>query len=184
MHDADAVFRRGAVAATYNPSQLWYNQAQAIANQVVTTFVCPTDDKDNPLYIAAFDYGTTATSSLYPVPSPTGQQGGLASSANMVTFNGFFGALDYLFCAGVTDAVCDRPELAPSWERGMFAISLQNNPASVTDGLSNTLMMGEDAQGSKFALAASYSLTPYIGASGPRRERLVHAKRSRGSIHG
>ena len=61
-------------------------------------------------------------------------------------------ALDYIFSTGVTDAYCDRPDLVPSWERGMFAYNLTNNPAAVTDGLSNTFAMGEGAQGTKYRL--------------------------------
>jgi prepilin-type N-terminal cleavage/methylation domain-containing protein/prepilin-type processing-associated H-X9-DG protein len=148
-------FEGGAAAAMYNSSQFWYNQPQVVANQVVNTFVCPSDDKDNPIYSPALDYGTTTISATFPVPSPTGQQGGLASAGTMTTFNGFFGALDYLLCSGVSDAFCDTPTAVPGWERGMFAANLLNTPQSVTDGLSNTFMMGEGAQGSRYQLSIS-----------------------------
>ena len=69
-------FEGGAVTAMYNSSITWYQQAQQIANQVVPTFVCPSDDKDNPIYVPSLDYGTTTVSAVYPIPSPTGQQGG------------------------------------------------------------------------------------------------------------
>ena len=44
----------------------------------------------------------------------------------MTTFNGLFGPLDYIFCAGVSDAICDSPQTVPNWERGMFAFNLLN----------------------------------------------------------
>ena len=85
-------FEGGAIAATYNSQQPWYAQPQIVANAVVPTFICPSDDKDSPIYIAAYDFGGTTISATYPVASPTGQQGALAAANNMITFNGLFGA--------------------------------------------------------------------------------------------
>lgn len=150
-------FEGGATAAMYNPAQEWDVQQQVIYNQVINTFVCPSDDKDNPIYLGALDYGLTTTSPTYPVPSPTGQKGGLVGGGgptdHFTYSNGLFGALDYLFCSGVNDAFCYPADSIPAWERGMFAFDAMNSAAQVTDGLSNTIMMGEGAQGSKWLVA-------------------------------
>jgi prepilin-type processing-associated H-X9-DG protein len=69
--------------------------------------------------------------------------------------NGLFGALDYLFCSGVNDAFCYPADSIPAWERGMFAFDAMNSAAQVTDGLSNTIMMGEGAQGSKWQISTA-----------------------------
>ena len=102
-------FEGGAAASMYNNQITWYLQPQVVANQAIPTFACPSDDKDNPIYVSSLDFGQTTISATYPVASPTGVQGKLASRVgNMTTFNGFFGALDYALSAGVTDAMCYR----------------------------------------------------------------------------
>ncbi|HEY4310786.1 MAG TPA: DUF1559 domain-containing protein [Pirellulales bacterium] len=146
-------FEAGATSAMYVNTNQWYNQPQIVANQVINTFVCPSDDKDNPIYNAALDYGTTSTTATFPVPSPTGTQGPLASAGSMTTFNGLFGAVDYILCSGITDAWCVEGNSVPGWERGMFSFNMMNTAQAITDGLSNTFMMGEGAQGSKWHIS-------------------------------
>ncbi len=141
-------FEQGATAAMYDFTKNWYFQSQVVANQAIPAFVCPSDDKDTLLYVVALDFGPTA---IGPVPGQ--QQGQLAAFAQLTTYNGLFGPLDYIFCAGVNDAICDSPQTVPGWERGMFAWNLPNTPQSITDGLSNTFMMGEGAQGSRYQLS-------------------------------
>ncbi|HVU90253.1 MAG TPA: DUF1559 domain-containing protein [Pirellulales bacterium] len=150
-------FEGGATAANYNYTQQWGQQTQQVLNQVVNTFVCPSDDKDNPIYLAALDRGITSVSSTYPVPSPTGNVGGLTSSTNFQYSNGLFGALDYLFSSGINDAFCYPADSGvPNWERGMFAYDVTNSASQVTDGLSNTIMMGEGAQGTKWQITSGF----------------------------
>lgn len=165
-------FEGGASSAMYQNSLSWYNQPQVVANQVINTFVCPSDDKDNPVYHPALDYGTQTVSPTFPVPSPTGSPGGLAQAGSMTTFNGFFGALDYSLCSGISDALCVDGGVVPGWERGMFAFNMANPAQAITDGLSNTFMMGEGAQGSKWQMAikryngASQGMVVYKDSSG------------------
>ena len=59
--------------------------------------------------------------------------------------------------AGVTDAMCYDSSVVPAWERGIFGINLLNSAQAITDGLSNTFMVGEAAQGSKYILCRSIS---------------------------
>ncbi len=150
-------FEAGNTSALYDFNQIWYYQSQIVANQAIPTFVCPSDDKDTLIYSAALDYGPTAFG-----PRPGQTQGQLAALGQLTTYNGLFGPLDYIFCAGVNDAVCDSPQTVPPWERGMFAFNLSNSAQAVTDGLSNTFMMGEGAQGSQFRVTASRGGPPYI----------------------
>jgi prepilin-type N-terminal cleavage/methylation domain-containing protein/prepilin-type processing-associated H-X9-DG protein len=150
-------FEQGATSATYNFASNWYFQSQIIANQAIPTFVCPSDDKDTLIYSPALDYGPTAVG-----PVPGQKQGQLAALAQLTTYNGLFGPLDYIFCAGVNDAICDSPQTVPAWERGMFAWNLSNVPQSVTDGLSNTFMMGEGAQGARFQVTATRGGPAYM----------------------
>jgi prepilin-type N-terminal cleavage/methylation domain-containing protein/prepilin-type processing-associated H-X9-DG protein len=135
-------FEAGAVSANYNMSKIWYRQQFTILSTVIPTFVCPSDEKDNPFQIG----------SLSPVDPATGSPGKLWVKGNM-TINGFFGALDYAFCKGATEAFCDQAATGvPSFERGMFDYNLINGAQQITDGLSNTFCMGEAAQGSKYSV--------------------------------
>jgi prepilin-type N-terminal cleavage/methylation domain-containing protein/prepilin-type processing-associated H-X9-DG protein len=155
-------FEGGATAANYNPALEWDIQPQAVFNQVINTFVCPSDDKDNPIYLGSLDYGLTTVSSTYPVPSPTGQKGGLVGGGgpndHFTYSNGLFGALDYLLCSGINDAFCYPADSIPAWERGMFAFDAMNSAAQVTDGLSNTIMMGEGAQGTRWKVSIGINI--------------------------
>jgi prepilin-type N-terminal cleavage/methylation domain-containing protein/prepilin-type processing-associated H-X9-DG protein len=163
-------FEQGSAASMYNFSTNWYLQPQVVANQVIPTFACPSDDKDNPVYVKELDFGTATVSALYPVPSPTGSQGSLAApgAGNMQTFNGFFGALDYALSKGINDAMCFESYAAPNWERGMFDVNLLNSAQAITDGLSNTFMVGEAAQGSKWQLGFTLqSASTVLGTQGP-----------------
>jgi prepilin-type N-terminal cleavage/methylation domain-containing protein/prepilin-type processing-associated H-X9-DG protein len=142
-------FEAGATAATYNYSAQWTSQVQQVYTQVINTFVCPSDDKDNPIYISVMDSGVQTPTASAPQPSPNpGVKGAIALGNS----NGFFGALDYMFCAGVSDAFCLQADSVPSWERGMFAFDMLNTPQKVTDGLSNTFMMGEGAQSAQWSV--------------------------------
>ena len=155
-------FEGGATAAMYQNSVTWYQQSQIVANQTINTFVCPSDDKDNPVYHPALDIGIQTVSPTFPVPSPTGVPGGLASAGSMRYFNGFFGALDYSLCSGISDSLCVDGQVVPGWERGMFAFNMANTAQAITDGLSNTFMMGEGRSG----LEVADEHRPLLGAAG------------------
>ena len=103
--------------------------------------VCPSDDKENPIQ-------ATIRTRIpeYPVQSV------------------IFGAQDYVFSSGISDALCDRAETVPSSERGMFSINLRTTAESITDGMSNTIMMGEGAQGARCQRRRNITdTTPAIG---------------------
>lgn len=133
-------FEQGTLDAAYNKANIWYSQTPAVAGQVVPVFVCPSDEKDNPMYVQPFD-----------------PNGGLiyAAAGSSMTIGANFGMLDYVYCKGAMDAFCYEsgdPLYVPGYQRGMFDYNLTNGTQQITDGLSNTFAMGEGGQGSKFGL--------------------------------
>jgi prepilin-type N-terminal cleavage/methylation domain-containing protein/prepilin-type processing-associated H-X9-DG protein len=133
-------FEATTIAANYNSNNVWYQQQPTILATVIPTFVCPSDEKDNPFYV--------------PTLNKADPNGKIANKVGgSWTINGTFGALDYAFCKGATEAFCDKPDTGvPSFERGMFDYNLINGPQQCIDGLSNTFAMGEAAQGAKYGV--------------------------------
>jgi prepilin-type N-terminal cleavage/methylation domain-containing protein/prepilin-type processing-associated H-X9-DG protein len=137
-------FEAGTISANYNMSNIWYRQQPAIIATVIPTFVCPSDEKDNP----------------FRIPSLSPPSGKLWLEGDM-TINGLFGALDYAFCKGATEAFCDKADTGvPSFERGMFDYNLYNGAQQISDGLSNTFCMGEAAQGAKYSVIGGGNTNP------------------------
>ncbi len=135
-------FEQGNIAAVYNQSQPWNKQGPNIANQVIPTYVCPSNQKDNPWEDQLF-----------------GSKGlNLASGTLM-------GVLDYIFCKGYTDAWCRTPDKVDSSQRGLFDAALIVRMAQITDGTSNTMAMGEGAGGEKWGICASVGCTKPVGRS-------------------
>lgn len=135
-------FEQGNVSALYNQSKPWNQQGPNIANQVIPTFACPSNSKDNPWDDALF-----------------GPLGLKLSSGTLM------GVLDYIFCKGYTDAWCQSPETVPSTQRGLFDAALVVRLAQVTDGTSNTIAMGEGAGGERWGLCGSVGCTKPVGIS-------------------
>lgn len=113
----------------YDPNVRWYNQDPEVARQVIPIFICPTNgNKPNPItpgYAPARLFGE--------INLPIGST---------------FGVIDYAFNKGVYDGWCARPEYGVSnREKGVFDVNMPTRIAQITDGTSNTFMMGEAAQG-------------------------------------
>ncbi|MBI2827503.1 MAG: DUF1559 domain-containing protein [Planctomycetia bacterium] len=124
-------FEGGNLVALYDFTRSWHDQLPTVAMSVVPSFVCPSDEKDNPIDLP-----------------PLGPNGRLSVACGQ-----FLGALDYIYSKGVTDAYCDEPATGvPAHERGMFDYDLYNGSQQITDGLSNTFAMGEGAQGTKWMM--------------------------------
>ena len=113
-----------------NRSDLAWSAQGAAFGTVIPSFVCPATSGDNP-----FPY---TTGSDFSDPS------------------GFmpFGATNYLFCKGVTDAWCLTPRDVLKSERGMFDFLWAVPVRKVTDGQSNTFAMGEGATGMAWPIAS------------------------------
>ncbi|MBI2827505.1 MAG: DUF1559 domain-containing protein [Planctomycetia bacterium] len=128
-------FEGGNLVAIYNFSNEWKDQLPLVAMSVVPSFICPSDEKDSTFEI--------------PQLQPNASQG--------LNCGGTFGVLDYIYCTGVNDSFCDQPVTqVPAQERGMFAYNMLNGAQQITDGLSNTFMMGEGAQGTKWQVKRGY----------------------------
>jgi prepilin-type processing-associated H-X9-DG protein len=116
----------------------------------IPTFVCPSCGGENPYD----DFVLTFIFKLYP------------SSPNQCFFTPF-GTTTYVFCKGVTDAICPDagrgrpgPPYVPISERGMFDINWAVNAKKVTDGLSNTLAVGEGTYGPAWQVTDTNSSSP------------------------
>ena len=148
-----------ANAELFNADRPWYRQSPAYAAAVMPVLICPSNsNKDNPLVSPYFDqYLSTMESWL----------------GEAITVGPTFGLTDYLMCKGVSDAFCPMSGYIRTWreineepllggfadnERGMFDLSIPYEfiaPGSafackvsmITDGASNTLAIGEGAQG-------------------------------------
>jgi prepilin-type N-terminal cleavage/methylation domain-containing protein/prepilin-type processing-associated H-X9-DG protein len=135
---------QAVIASLYDTSKDatdWFAQSPGLVACSISTFICPSDDKENPI--------------------PATIRTGLAESP-VQTF--IFGAQDYIFSSGLNDALCDHGETVPAWERGIFAINLRTTSSSISDGLSNTFLMGEGAQGKRWPARRDLTdLAPAIG---------------------
>ena len=129
-------FEAGNVAAIYDQSKPWNKQGLGISDQVIPSFTCPSNPKDNPTTDLIFG------------------SGGLNLDSGPV-----MGVLDYIFCKGVTDAWCTRPDTVPSDERGLFDAAYTVRMAQITDGTSNTIAMGEGAGGEAFRVCGTHNCT-------------------------
>lgn len=133
-------FEQANLANIYDNTKPWDKQGPGVSNRVIPSFVCPSNEKDNPTTDAAFGPGGL----------------NLASGADM-------GVLDYIFCKGASDAWCDTPNNVPGTLRGIFDAALTVRMAQITDGTSNTFAMGEGAGGERFGLCSKVGCTVAAG---------------------
>jgi prepilin-type processing-associated H-X9-DG protein len=87
-----------------------------------------------PVYLCPSHSGWTAVDDRY--------LGSLSKSTGTL-----FAPSSYVFCKGAGDAWCATPALVPPNERGTFDADLWTKIREITDGTSNTLLMGEGATG-------------------------------------
>ncbi len=152
-------FEELAISTLYNKSADWGHQLQTpmyphtVGGIPIPPFVCPSNGGDNPWNNATLTFIFMATG--YTLYNPID---GLAP----------LGSTNYAFCKGITDAWCIKGSGAPptvvplgkmaapnqtqipACERGMFDINWGINAKKITDGLSNTIAMGEAASGPKW----------------------------------
>src|SRR4029453_3122001 len=111
-----------------------------VAKQVIPSLLCPSNTKQNPF--------------TYPGLAPFG-----------VTTGELYGATDYIFCKGSSDAWC--LPILPGEYRGAFYANRATRMAEITDGASSTILMGEGAGGHRWPLCHGPGcLTPFSGAYG------------------
>lgn len=119
---------QGTVTQFWNKQQLrWYDQPPQAVQQVMPTLECPSTPKPNPI------------TSAYP-PAALFESLG-------VTAGSTFGLTDYVFNKGVTDTWSLFTRAAPLRELGPFGVNMGTKLRDILDGTSNTILMGEGAQG-------------------------------------
>jgi prepilin-type N-terminal cleavage/methylation domain-containing protein/prepilin-type processing-associated H-X9-DG protein len=107
-----------------NFDQPWEQQTPFVAQSVINTFLCASDDVVNPQRDVEFE---TLGSSL-----------GLA-------VGGTFGATSYVLSKGANFRWCNQPQTLVG--RGMFDLGIVVTFGNVKDGTSNTICIGEGAAG-------------------------------------
>ena len=136
----------------YNSNIAWLDNEPATAVTVVPSFVCPSNsNKDNPIgadTAAGYYFRDVLSEHIWP------------GGTNAQPYG--FGLIDYAFCKGVNDAWCIEPDNInpvagqeggiPGREKGIFNVNQATRLAAITDGTSNTIMMGDAAQGRNWRL--------------------------------
>ena len=123
----------------YNSNIIWWQNPPAVAVTAIPSFTCPSNGKDNPITRAHAPAKFFATLGL--------------------TIGSTFGLIDYVFSKGVTDAWCqEMSAFVPPREKGVFGVNYASKAVDVSDGMSNTVAMGEAAQGRLYLLAH----TPFL----------------------
>ena len=164
---------QSGLSGIYNPLKPWYLQSPQLISTVVPVLICPSNSKDNP---------ATDPYLMGTIFNRFQNETGL--TLNWGTLG--YGVTDYLFCKGVTDTWCFTPYLVADWptvvqnkgqvkqligkiERGMFDMSVPREAphwgrsfacrdSMIGDGLSNTLAMGEGAEGSNWPMCLNSGL--------------------------
>lgn len=153
-----------AVQGLYNPNIIWYENEPATAMLTIPIFNCPSNtNKENPITSA----------------SPPARFFG----ALRLNIGDTFGLIDYVFSKGVNDAWCAKSAVTtPTIEKGPFGVNQATKISDIVDGTSNTIMMGEAAQGPLYRLTndpwvpaeAQGTVTPtVIGNPGPAGEMFA-----------
>jgi prepilin-type N-terminal cleavage/methylation domain-containing protein/prepilin-type processing-associated H-X9-DG protein len=134
-------FEEAAVYAGWNQNLQFMQQSPTVLAAIVPVFVCPSNEKDNPINLTALGaFGLPTT----------------------------YGATDYVLCKGSTDTWCITANQVPREQRGCFYPTLNTRLSEITDGLSNTIAMGEGAGGPAWPLCHGVNCqTPPALPTGP-----------------
>jgi prepilin-type N-terminal cleavage/methylation domain-containing protein/prepilin-type processing-associated H-X9-DG protein len=126
-------FEEQGLKNLYDSRKSWANQRPDVVAAVVPVYVCPSCAGENPML-------DQLLSALFVAGLSNGYQA--------------MGTTTYAFTKGVTDAWCfgpnytpPGPPTVPTSERGMFDFQWAVGARKVTDGLSNTIAVGEASYG-------------------------------------
>jgi prepilin-type N-terminal cleavage/methylation domain-containing protein/prepilin-type processing-associated H-X9-DG protein len=146
-------FEEAGLKGLYMNNKGWWYQGPDVVGKVIPVFACPSNSGENPIFDKLLKLLFNAGAGVpYDV----------------------FGSTNYCFCKGVTDAWClpgDKPpqpgtSAMPFTERGLFDVNWAVNARKVSDGLSNTIAMGEGATGPNWVLACFQTPPPNNSSSG------------------
>jgi hypothetical protein len=116
--------------ATYDPAQPWFRQREGFAAVIVPTFRCPASTHRNPVE-------------------------SIEAERTHCPLGTLLAATDYIVCKGPNDSWCleDGVSDVPLKERGAFEIGRVLRPSDVSDGLAQTIVLGEGSCGRSWSIA-------------------------------
>ncbi len=130
-------FEEEGLRGLYDMSQDWWHQRPEVVATTIPVFACPSASGKNPLLDQLLE--------------------AIWISGSVYNDYRELGITNYAFSKGVTDAYCLAPgnkppgpdvnRGVPANERGMFDFNWAVGAKRVSDGLSNTIAMGEAAHG-------------------------------------
>lgn len=115
------------LADEFEMGTAWWLQSPELASTVVESFLCPSNAKKEQVTYEI----------LAPLNFPVGY---------------VFGAIDYIYCKGPSNAICLPATGIPLTERGMFDVNVGVRHSQILDGASHTIAMGEGAGGARWPL--------------------------------
>ena len=133
---------QAAISSIYNHDAQWEDQVDSVLSSSVPIFNCPSSTAPSPLAVQAL--------------------GDIVGDGPPDTFRIEYAATDYAYCKGVFDGWCVLPGNTPASplrlgdipyrEAGMFDVGTGHSIAKITDGLSNTIAMGDAASSTNWLL--------------------------------
>jgi hypothetical protein len=116
--------------ATYDSNRLWFEQRNGTGAAVVPTFRCP------------------ASQHLDPVES-------LDAERTRCPLGTLLATTDYVVCKGPNDSWCmdHGASTLPLRERGCFEVGRPLRPGDISDGLAQTIVIGEGSAGANWSLS-------------------------------
>ena len=125
-----------------DPDVSWFMNRSEIARTIIPVFICPSNSKVNPRE--------------YPIPA-----------LDAFPIGKIFAMTDYIYCKGADDAWCWPFDGAVRPHAGVFEANRSTRARDITDGMTNTMLMGEGAGGKHWPLChGAACTTPYSGAIG------------------
>ncbi|WP_145377989.1 DUF1559 domain-containing protein [Symmachiella dynata] len=144
-------FDQGNLENLYDYSLQWTDQPAGVQATPINSLICPSVPTENTAFDPVLEFALP----------------GLGTG----------GLTHYMLSKGINDAICyegGHPVYGPaafgnipSSERGMFNLDQSTRIAKITDGTSNTFMMGEGAGGETFPLCTGVGCTDPTTAQSP-----------------
>ena len=134
------------LANLYDKTKDWNGQTSVVANTVIPMYICPASAGDTIVTDPILSYLNSQSATVYPFKSG--------------------GVTNYLLCKGSGTGWAMSPKLDSNPTTGMFLLNMKTTLASVRDGTSQTLMVGEGSSSKKFTVANGATPTTVVQVSG------------------